>query len=556
VSARSSWVAAALAGLVAVAVVAVDTVAPPATPAAPPTAAPTTSSVPQAGSSVCAVGDARGGATLTLSVAGADVGASQPAGVELLVGEDGEATRSTLPSIFPGAAVRVPGPSASLGAAEVRWRDAPVAVAREWALDGADGVPPVTIVGPCTASTSEQWWIPGLSTAGGDEARLRVANPYRTPATIAISFLTPEGAEAPLILRNVSVPPRSVREVVVNDTLPERGDLAATVQVVSGRVVAEGYQLRRSAIGGIDGGSLLLAAPQPAEEWTVPWLRDDDAAASWLWVANPGDRTANVELTLHTPDGGQVPDGLAEVSVPPGTQRRVDLSGTFPEGTAVVGLTARSNGAPVVVSAGTAISADDPASTGSSVQLGVAPDSRWTFSSASPATGRDEQLHLVNPGSTEAVVDIQLLTGVASQTPDELQQLRIGPGAARTIDLSEALAGAPAWSVFVRATAGEVVAGRVGQRTSEAEGPLRLVATTGTPSTAWRAVPSGLVANLDRELVNHLGTAGSSLAPLGDLPAPADELPAPGDGNEVQQPAPDEPDPSSVGIGDGSPRPS
>ncbi len=496
---------------------AVDRFGPEVVRPSPPEAAGT-SVVPRSGSVVCAVGHAATAATTSVAVAGVGPG-GQPAAVELAVFEEGAIENRPLPPVFAGAMSRPPVQVGARGAVELQWRDSPVSLSRSWVLDEEGDQPAVAIEGPCPTSSADRWVVPGLSTVGGDESRIRLANPHRTPATVAVSFLSPQGQDAPLILRNVSVPARSVREITVNDTLPERPDLAAVVDVVSGRLVVEGYQLTRSAIGGIDGGTLLAAAPTAAEEWTIPWIRTSDGTSSWLWIANPGDRTALVELTLHTTSGGQIPDGLAEVSVPPGEQRRVDLSGTLPGGQTDAGLTARSNGAPVVVSAATAVSAEDPADTGSIVQLGVtAADRSWVLASGLPGADRAERLHVVNPTGAEATFDVELVVGVTSLQPDELRGLVVGPGASLQVDLGPHVSSAPSWSAFVRASSGEVVVGRRGLRVSGVEGPLRLVVVPGAPSAGWRAVPSGLVARLEEDLANRFGTADAY--PGGRVEAP------------------------------------
>lgn len=459
----------------------------------------------------------RASGTVTVSRPGETGG---PALVEAAGVAQGGLASTALPPVFPGSHVLHP-LAGDAAASWVRWREQPVAVERSWVLAG-DDVPSGAVAGGCARTAAGSHLVPGMSTAGGDEARLRFANPYRTAATVAVSFLTPSGSEAPLILRNVSVPPREVREIVVNEVLPERADLAVEVEVLTGRVAVEGLQLARSGIGGVDGAALLAASLQPAEDWTVPWVRDDDETTSWLWIANPGPQTAPVELTLHGPDGGQVPDGLAEVSVPPGEQRRIDLTGTFPAGVEVAGVTARSNGAPVVVAAGSWVDPGEAEASGIAVQLGVVADASWVVS-GHDAELRTDALHLVVPGSVDAEVHVRVFNGSRLSAPADLQGLRIPAGGSRTVELTPFLDGAPNWTVFVEARAGDLVVGRVGARV---DGPRHFLAVPGVPARSWSADPSGLALRAVEGLTRVLGTGGDPGAPA---PSPGDEPAVPVD---------------------------
>lgn len=439
---------------------------------------------------------------------------STPAQLERTDLVEGTFTTTSLPSVFPGGDLRVRAAAAEeLAATTVRWRDAAVAVSREWRLEDVPSLPDATAAGGCADSSAGTHLVPGLSTAGGDEARLRLANPHRSPASAAVRFATPGDPEAPLVLQNLSIPPGAVREVIVNDALPERDDLAAVIEVTSGRIAVEGVQVARAAIGGVDGLSLLASTTSPAENWTVPWLADDEDTSGWLWVLNAGERTATVELTLHTASGGEVPFGLSEVSVPPGELRRVDLTGTFPDEVSEVAVTARSNGVPIVVSGAVSRLDEDSARTGRSVQLGVASDPRWVVSGVG-VEDRDEQLRIINPEGEAAVVDVSFFDGVRIREPEELRAMDLAPGSSLVLDLAEHLSSTAGWSAFVSAREGAVVVGRLGS--DAGDGPLHLVAAPGIPASAWSTTGTGLLPVHRPGLVSQLGTSGPR-APAGVL---------------------------------------
>ncbi|MFP4634967.1 MAG: DUF5719 family protein [Nitriliruptoraceae bacterium] len=498
-----------------------------------------------------------------------------PASVALEAFAEEGGTRSTLPEVFPGSDVREPlEPSDELAAVRVQWRDNPVVASRQWRLEDIDELPEASVAGGCARASAEPHIIPGMSTEGGHEARLRLSNPFDSAASVAVAFVSPTGREEPVALRNLSVPPRSVREVAVNETLPERDDLAAVVEVISGRIAVEGLQLAREAIGGVDGASLLTATTEPAETWTIPWVADRDGTgqdaaedgdeeaeegtldedeaegegtdgagtSSWLWILNPEDRTAAVELTFHGPEGGHVPEGLAEVSVGPGELRRIDLSGTFDADLDRAGITARSNGVPIVVSGAVRVDAEEPQRTGLAIQLGVAADDSWVVS-GDRLEGREESLELINPGSSTAVVDVGLFNGVAALRPDDLQQLEVPAGSSRTIDLLDHLETADHWSAFVTASEGELVLGRVGR---DADGPLHLTAVPGSSSAGWAPHHSGLTPlyaeDLSRQLRTRSGLDAEPPDPDDDDAEPGGDLPGFGDTDDEDPAAPEDED--------------
>jgi len=538
-SRRTSWLGVGLVAIVG-AVVLLFTWTAGSLPEPP--SAPSVSAVqPASGSWVCPVGDGRDGTQLRATSARPLDAGDAPAEVDLEVVEAGEREVSTIPRLFPESAVtRSPSIGAD-GAVGATWRGGPAILHREWLLED-DELPPGLVAGGCVEPLGERWMIPGMVTSGGSQALLRIANPFPSDATIGLRFVGTDGPVAPLALRNLSVEARSTLEIDVNEFLPERDDLTAIVDVASGRVAAQGLQLVRSAIGGIDGVSVLDAATDPAEVWTVPWVVDREDARSWLWVYNPGDRLAPVELSYHLDDGGDLPVGLTEVLVEPGQLRRIDLRGTFPEDDEVVSVTARSDGAPVVVSGAVELSADEVDRTAFSVQLGVPQsDASWTVSGG-VTDGRVEQLHLVNPGSEEAIATVSLFTGTTVEHREELTSVSVPAGGRRVLVVADGQLERDAWTAFVSVDQGEVVVGRVG---GAGEGPRHHVAVAGVPSSSWRVQSAGArVVRADgmvQRLRTGLGIAVGEAVPTGvPPPAPeADEQPLP----PITDEEPETPDP-------------
>ena len=488
--------------LVAAGVVTFDQWVVPPSPSEP-AMAPARVTEPVAGSFVCAVGWPSSGTQLTIAAARPGSTGPAPAAVQADRFGAGETTSHDLPPVFPHTDGRIR-PAGDRGTASLlRWSGAPVAAWREWRWTEAEERPAATVAGGCARASGDVWLVPGMSTVGGEEARLRIANPSRSDATIAVSYRTPQGSEEPIALQNLSVEARGVREIVVDELLPERADLAAVVEVRTGRVAVEGYQIVRSDGDGITGASLLAGTTEASEAWTIPWVTDGDERASWLWVLNPGDRTANVEVTMHTGDGGEVPSDLAEVAVPPGRLRRIDLRGTFPDGAGTAAVTARSNGVPVVVSAGVSVGGDEPSATGFAVELGAGTTSTSWVATGGPTAGRSELLRVVNPAGEPATYSVAFFDGVTVRSPEALQEVTVAPGAVEVVDVVDHLGDVARWSAFVTTSEGEVVVGRLGNGGEDA---WHLVAPLAVPASRWAAPVEAMPSEHQPGLLRRLGT--------------------------------------------------
>jgi hypothetical protein len=401
--------------------------------------------------------------------------------------------------------------------------------------------------------------VPGVTTAGGATAHLVLANPFETDATLRVALLTPDGLVQPILLENVVVPRHSVRSILVNEHRPEELDVGLLVETRAGRVVAEAYQVLDAAVGGVEGITLVPATAQSAETWTAPWFQDDtppraplpveeataeptdpatdaptvgpdeqpagedqppppsettgDGARSWIWVTNPTDRPAAVTVTLHTVEGGVTPDGLEELTVPPGSISRIDLAGLLPEGPRRGGWTVRSeNGVPVVAASATRVAAAAVERTGIAVSLGAAEgDTLWVLSGRA-APGRNTFVHLANPTSEQAVVDIELWGGLGLVEAPELTGITVPAGAVAAVDIGVHLpADATASTAFVVATAGKVIATR---QALQADGRLDLTASLGVASQRWSGGREVRPVRFEPGLSRRIGTGpGPALEP-------------------------------------------
>jgi hypothetical protein len=523
--------------------------------------------------------------------------ASTPAELAVEVAREGETAVASRPQLVPGASASVrPAGAAGPVALTTRWWDQPVAVTRLWEITSGDGVSG-RIVGPCERRLSDRWVVPGVATAGGAQAHVHLANPFDSDAAVTITLTTPDGVLAPRLLENVVVPKRSSRVVDLNEHAPERADLGVVVRTRSGRVVAEAVQSFNAAIGGVEGLSLVRALPELAETWTIPWFADGGDAASWLWLTNPDtDRAAAVELTVHTADGGGVPEGLEEITLDPGTVQRIDLRGLLPDGVTSGALTVRSdNGIPIAAAVGSqrggevaspdtpddgapddgtdddepddgtddqapeddgeATGEEEPAATeptpeersGIAVLSGAAEAGTSWVLTGGPTAGRTVTIQVVNVSAEEAVVDLTLWAGSGLVRPDGLQGVTVAPGAVRSLDVSADLAEAADHTVFVRARQGLVVVGRVG---TSAEGRLGLTAHTGLVMDVYEAGRLRVPVDFAPGMSQRIGTRLDHAADDGEGDEPSTPTPtAPGD--EAEEPV--DPEPTDGGATTTSP---
>lgn len=506
-----------------------------------------------AGAWYCAAG-AVGENDEVVVVTAATTASTDPADAEVTA-LHGDRTLVASHPVFPGSARRTVLPG-DLGEGPVgvaaRWWERPVVASRVWRSSLPDGVAG-TVSGPCAVAPSPTWYVAGVSTAEGGTARLYLANPFATDASVAVSFTTPTGLQEPIRLQNVSVGARSVVELELNEFLPREPDLGIVVQARSGRVVAEAVQQLDAAIGGVNGRALVRAAPQLAETWTIPWslmdpvaFGDDDApepdpddpddpdggsddpteetaaaeqgadgsivsttspgngTTSWLWVSNPTTDAAAVTLTLHTERGAVVPDIGDEILIEPGRITRIDLRGLLPAGLSTAGATLRSeNGVPVVASVSTLMRPDvaDPSVTGYTSQLGwPEPDTSWVVPGEAPGTRR-QVIHVVNPGADTAVVDVALWNGAVLSRPAGLQDVEVGPGQLVEFLVSDVVSGATHMVAYVTSSAAPIVVGRH----SVGGSPVEWIAHTGVPASLWSGGAIVPAVNHDPYLLEQLG---------------------------------------------------
>ncbi len=272
---RALWVLAAAAALV-VAAVAVDAAAGTVTPPRP---APVRREAARAGTWYCpAVARAGERAVLTRRRRRRRAVARGRRPLRALGVARGDVT-----TVEPGAAatVALEGDDARHPVA-VRWSGGPVAAT--WRVDGDR-----TAAAPCEPTPAATWHIPGFDTTLGSRSRLHLFNPFPTDAVVRLVFATPAGPVRLVLSDNLVAAGGRTTTFNLARFQPEIPDLGVTVEVLTGRVVAQGELLADPPgdIPGTTGRALLPGAPEPSLTWYAPYAQQGDGTSRGWRCSTP-----------------------------------------------------------------------------------------------------------------------------------------------------------------------------------------------------------------------------------------------------------------------------
>lgn len=341
---------------------------------------------------------------------------------------------------------------------------------------------------PCEPVALPTSHVAGFDTTGQNDSTLHLFNPFAVDAVVRVTFGTPEGRVALVLTDNVLVPARSSTRMDLNEFEPEQPDLAATVEVLTGRVVTQGeLRLRPTEVQpGPTGRVLLPAVGGPEETLAVGSSAVGDRDRSWLALYNPGDRDAAVEVQVSDPD----PDSETlpqEHVVPAGGAHRIDLEGVSEAG--AFGLVVTSvNEVPVTAARLTHAVRDggeDVAAT-----LATPPDRTHALAGAR-TDGRSASLSLFNPDTEALAVTVDAGAG----TPASWGALEVAPNGHLSLDLSKV---GSSRAMPLRVEAERPVA--VDLRTLRSGDAATLWTSAAVPSRSWEGPASRPPARLDPRL--------------------------------------------------------
>jgi hypothetical protein len=177
---------------------------------------------------------------------------------------------------------------------------------------------------PCVEPRST-WWFTGAGATLDHTSRLVIANVDPGPAVVDVRVLGESGPVSTIGTRGITIAPGAVRTIALTDIAPQGSDLSIQVQASRGRVAAAVSDSFASAPGAAAGKE---------------WLPDQGAASrvvriaatpsgsrhETLLLANPTQLNALVGLRIEGKDGEFRPVQHAQIQVPPGSTRAVDIS--------------------------------------------------------------------------------------------------------------------------------------------------------------------------------------------------------------------------------------
>lgn len=184
------------------------------------------------------------------------------------------------------------------------------------------------------------------------------------------------------------------------------------------------------------GGSPLVATqcPAPSDGQWFSALGGEFEHTSEIELVNPDRGVAVADLVIHTPNGIARAPELRGISIPGRSVRRVDLAQELPRTSLMSLVVAVSRGR---VSVGVA---DELSRIGGSrpikewIPAQSAASEKLVLLGMVAGTG-DRTLVLSNPGDDEIQVQVQVVNDRSTFTPTDWSEVRVPPGALRTVSL-------------------------------------------------------------------------------------------------------------------------
>jgi hypothetical protein len=179
-----------------------------------------------------------------------------------------------------------------------------------------------------------QWWFTGGGAGLDHASSLLLANVDAGPAVLDVTVLGPDGRVETVATDGITLAPHSVRRIDLADIAPQTDDLAVEVRTSRGRVVASVTDSFTRTAGAQPGQEWLAATDLPSRTIRLAGL-PAGSSSSTLFVANPSDLEATVDVRIAGKSGTFAPTGLDTISVAPGAIQEVDLGRVLPKKEAV-----------------------------------------------------------------------------------------------------------------------------------------------------------------------------------------------------------------------------
>jgi hypothetical protein len=292
---------------------------------------------------------------------------------------------------------------------------------------------------PCASTPSDTWFFPQATTRAGAKLVLSLFNPFPNDAVVDVNMEAEDGARTPQAYQGLVVPGGRVTTLDVSEVVTLRQELATSVIVRSGRLVAEQVQIATDAEGLPSSIAAMLGAPDPEAVWLFPDGVGAEGYQERVVLYNPGDESAevDVEVLLDDPENNGVAEPF-EVTVQPQGFTTIDVfgDGRVPAGVAHAIVVRARNDVPIVAQR-TIVGIGDAGQPGVSYTLGspvVA--GRWLAPTGALAGASGAALILFNPSPTEAVtVSARAFGGGRYETVAGLDGATVAPLGRIVIDV-------------------------------------------------------------------------------------------------------------------------
>ncbi len=192
--------------------------------------------------------------------------------------------------------------------------------------------PDGTVSTQCASSTSTRWYFSDGSTANGNQMLIGLYNPLGTDAVVNLAFSTDAGPSAPPRFQSIVVQARSLVMKDVGAFVQSRTQVATSVTVLAGSVVADELQLRAAVPHAQIG--LCLGAPLTASSWYFPTTVDQPGMTVGFHLFNPGASAARVEVAISLTRGSAEPfildvPAASEVTLPASSEVRIPVATAY-----------------------------------------------------------------------------------------------------------------------------------------------------------------------------------------------------------------------------------
>ncbi|MBU1669838.1 MAG: hypothetical protein KKF41_01860 [Actinobacteria bacterium] len=293
------------------------------------------------------------------------------------------------------------------------------------------GVYPGGSIGAGVTALSTEWFLAEGATHPGFEEWISLMNPGGSSANVKITYMFDGGGTQ---VQNVTMPPTSRETVLVNDIIGPNRDVSAMVEssqpIIAERPVYFNYQ------GKWPGGSTQFGATQADSSWflsegTTRNNGVDGQFDEWICIQNPGNATAEVDLTYMFTGGGTQ---AGHVSVPAHSRETVNVDEEVGDNQDVsVQLDSSQD---IVVERATYYDYHNTHS-GGDAELGcTAAGKEWYFAEGTTRSGFEEWLTLQNPNAADTAVTI---TYMFTDGTTQEQSVNLPPNSRTTVGVNRSL---------------------------------------------------------------------------------------------------------------------